>query len=268
MYTTHAAQTTMPYTLQRTHTRTHGESYNARVAHADRRTHTHTHTYKIHCSHCPSRTPYRTYTRKNVAHKPSINYGHTPRPVGSMQPCPGPIRVLYTCVPHLHAQMNTNVPSCSGLVRVLYTCVPHSHVQIHTHVRSYVQGRRKPRAVRSHMGTASDTRGTVQSLTQIPLQALIAIGHEVQTTLDQCERLTSKSPQLEGEREVVADLVIGYDLAMAQNQPKLTTDWFTHRMSATHTPAAAASKKRAMQEPKDQRALGGNDSYQSISAWQ
>ena len=36
--------------------------------------------------------------------------------------------------------------------------------------------------------------------------------------------------------------------------------------SATYTPAAAASKKRAMQEPKDQRALGGKDSYQSISA--
>ena len=37
-------------------------------------------------------------------------------------------------------------------------------------------------------------------------------------------------------------------------------------MSATHTPAAAASKKRTMQESKDQRALGGNDSYQTISA--
>ena len=103
---------------------------------------------------------------------------------------------------------------------------------------------------------------------QIPLQALIAIGREVQTTLDQCERLTSKSPQLEGEHEVVVDLVIGYDLAMAQNQPKLTADWFTLRMSATHTPAASASKKRAMQELKGQRALGGKDSYQSISAWQ
>ena len=102
---------------------------------------------------------------------------------------------------------------------------------------------------------------------QIPLQALIAIGHEVQTTLDQCERLASKSSQLEGEREVVADLAIEYDLAMAQNQPKFTADWFTHRLSATHTPAAAASKKRAMQELKDQRALGRKDSYQLISAW-
>ena len=37
---------------------------------------------------------------------------------------------------------------------------------------------------------------------------------------DQCERLTSKSLQLEGEHEVAADLVIGYGLAMAQNQPK------------------------------------------------
>ena len=108
--------------------------------------------------------------------------------------------------------------------------------------------------------------GQLERSAQIPLQALIAIGHEVQTTLDQCERLTSKSPQLEGEREVVVDLVIRYDLAITENQPKLTADWFTHRMSATHTPAAAASKKRAMQEPKDQRALGGKDSYQSISA--
>ena len=80
---------------------------------------------------------------------------------------------------------------------------------------------------------------------QIPFPALIAIGHEVQTTLDQCERLASKSSQLEGEREVVADLVIGHDLAIVQNQPKLTADWFTHRMSATQTPAAAVSKKRA-----------------------
>ena len=39
-------------------------------------------------------------------------------------------------------------------------------------------------------------------------------------------------------------------------------------MSATHTPAAVASKKRALQELKDQRALGGKDSYQSMSARQ
>ena len=109
--------------------------------------------------------------------------------------------------------------------------------------------------------------GKLERSAQIPLPALIAIGHEVQTTLDQCERLVSKSSQLEGERDVVADLVIGHDLAVAQNPPKLTADWFTHRMSATHTPAEAASKKRAMQELKDQRALGGKDSYQSISAW-
>ena len=110
--------------------------------------------------------------------------------------------------------------------------------------------------------------GQLERLAQIPLQSLIAIGREVQTTLDQCERLAYKSPQLEGEHEVVADLVIGYDLVMAQNQPKLTADWLMIRMSATHTPATSASKKRAMQELKDQRALGGKDSYQSISAWQ
>ena len=39
-------------------------------------------------------------------------------------------------------------------------------------------------------------------------------------------------------------------------------------MSAPHAPAAAASKKRAMQELKNQRALGRKDSYQSIPAWQ
>ena len=41
-----------------------------------------------------------------------------------------------------------------------------------------------------------------------------------------------------------------------------------HRMSATHTPAAAASKKWTLHKLKDQRALGGNDSYPSMSAWQ
>ena len=58
--------------------------------------------------------------------------------------------------------------------------------------------------------------GQLERSAQIPLPTLIAIGHEVQTTLDQCERLASKFPQLEGEHEVVANLVIGYDLAMAQ----------------------------------------------------
>ena len=110
--------------------------------------------------------------------------------------------------------------------------------------------------------------GQLERSAQIQLPTLIAIGHEFQTTLDQCKRLASKSPQLEGEHEVVADLVIGYDLAMAQNKPKLTADWFTHKMSATPTPAAAASKNWAMQELKDQRALGGKEAYQSISTWQ
>ena len=64
--------------------------------------------------------------------------------------------------------------------------------------------------------------GQLERSAQIPLPTLIAIGHEVQTKLDQCERLASKSPQLESEHEVVTDLVIGYDLALAQNQPKLT----------------------------------------------
>ena len=96
--------------------------------------------------------------------------------------------------------------------------------------------------------------GQLERSAQIPLPALTAIGHEVQTTLDQCERLAP-------------DLVIEHDLVMPQNQPQLTTDWFTHRMSATHTPAMAASKKRAMQELKDESALGGKDSYQSISTW-
>ena len=80
------------------------------------------------------------------------------------------------------------------------------------------------------------------TLSPNPLPTIIAIGRKVQTTLDQCERLASKSSQLEGKREVIADLVIEHDLAMAQNKPKLTTDWFVHRMSVTHTPAAAASK--------------------------
>ena len=109
--------------------------------------------------------------------------------------------------------------------------------------------------------------GQLERSAQIPLPASIAIGHEVQTTLDQCERLASKSSQIEGEREVVADLVIEHDLVIAQNQPKLTADWCTHRMSATHTPGAVVSKKRALQKVKDQRVLDGKDSYQSMSAW-
>ena len=36
--------------------------------------------------------------------------------------------------------------------------------------------------------------------TQIPLQALVAIGREAQTTLDQRERIASKSQKLEGTR--------------------------------------------------------------------
>ena len=93
--------------------------------------------------------------------------------------------------------------------------------------------------------------GRLERSAQIPLPALVAIGREVQTTLDQCERLASKSSQLEGEHEVVVDLVIGHDLAMAQNQPKLEADCFVHKMSAMHTPATAASKKRALEELKD-----------------
>ena len=58
----------MPYTVQRTHTRTHDEWYNARAAHADRRTHTHAHTsYTARTVQAENRTA-RTHA-KNVAHK-------------------------------------------------------------------------------------------------------------------------------------------------------------------------------------------------------
>ena len=73
------------------------------------------------------------------------------------------------------------------------------------------------------------SRDNLNASAQIPLPALTAIGHEVQPTLDQCKRLAP-------------DLVIRHDLAMPQNLPKLTADWFTQRMSAPHTPATAASK--------------------------
>ena len=88
--------------------------------------------------------------------------GRTPHPVRSTQTSPGPGRVLYTCVPHSHAQTNTHVRSCPGPVRVLYTRVPHSHAKIPTLVRPYVHGHHNPRAVRSQMGTTSDTRGTAR----------------------------------------------------------------------------------------------------------
>ena len=86
--------------------------------------------------------------------------------------------------------------------------------------------------------------------------------------MNHCERLASKSSQLESEREVVGDLVIGHDLAMAKKQLKLTAGWFVHRTSATNTPAAAAPKKRALQKLKNQRVLGEKGSYQSMFVWQ
>ena len=50
----------MSYTVPRTHTRTHasGTTHGLHMPTA-----VHTYTYKIHYSGCPSRTPYRTYTR-------------------------------------------------------------------------------------------------------------------------------------------------------------------------------------------------------------
>ena len=110
--------------------------------------------------------------------------------------------------------------------------------------------------------------GQLKRSAQIPLSALVAIGREVQTTLDQCEHLASKSSKLEGERKVVADLVIEDDLAMTPNQPKFTVDSFVHKMSATHTSAATASNERALQELKDQCAGDGKDSYHSLPTWQ
>ena len=64
--------------------------------------------------------------------------------------------------------------------------------------------------------------GQLERSPQIPLPALLVVlGCEIQTTLDQCECLTYRSLKLEGKREIVAALVIGNDLAMAQNQSKL-----------------------------------------------
>ena len=78
---------------------------------------------------------------------------------------------------------------CPGPVRVLYTCVPHPHAQMNTHVRSYVHDH-GPKPVQTHGG-----------------------------------------------------------LVYAHNEH--------------HTPPRRNGPCR-----KDQRALGGKDSYQSISAWQ
>ena len=118
------------------------------------------------------------------------------------------------------------------------------------------------RAVRSKWTQLVNLTRQLERSAQIPLATPITIGLEVQITQDQCERLASKYLQLEGEHEVAADLGIGYDLAKAQTQPKLTSDWFAHMRGATLTPAPAASKERAMQELKDQRALGGKEAYQ------
>ena len=79
---------------------------------------------------------------------------------------------------------------CPGPVRVLYACVPHPHAQMNTHVRSYVHDH-------------------------------------------------------------------------GPKPAQITADWFTLRMSTTHTPPRRNGPCR-----KDQHALGGKDSYQSFSAWQ
>ena len=162
-------------------------------------THTHTHTYTIHRSHCPSRTPYRTYTRENVAHKPSINSGRTPRPVGSTQPCPGPVRVLYTCLPHSHAQTNTHKRTRTSVhAQAPYGYCTHAyrtHTHKYTHVRSYVHGHRNPRAVRSQMGTTCDTRGTARTLSANTTPSSDRDrSRGPDHTLDQCEPCVQISP--------------------------------------------------------------------------
>ena len=66
MCTTHAAQANHAI-----YCTTHAYTYSRRVIQRSgctcRLPYTHTHTYKIHCSNCPSRTPYRTYTQKKCS---------------------------------------------------------------------------------------------------------------------------------------------------------------------------------------------------------
>ena len=91
------------------------------------------------------------------------------------------------------------------------------------------------RAVRSKWTQLVNLTRQLERSAQIPLATPIAIGLEVQITRDQCERLASKSLQLEGEHEVAADLVIGYDLAMAQTSPTLRrTGWHTGWAPPSH----------------------------------
>ena len=217
--------------------------------------HEHTHTYKVHCSHCPSRTPYRTSPRGNVAHKPSRNYGRTPRPVGSTQTSQaqdGYCTHAYRT--RTHKRTHTSVHAQAPYEYCTHAYCTHTHIYTRPSAHIYMAT-----AIHAQFevkwAQLVTLAGHPERSAQIPLQALIAIGREVQTTLDQCERLASKSPELEGEHEVVADLVIGYDLAMAQNQPKLTADWFTLRMSATYTPA------RPPRKTGHAGALVGKDSY-------
>ena len=92
--------------------------------------------------------------------------------------------------------------------------------------------------------------GQLEHSAQILLPVLVAISREAQTTLDKGKRLASKSSKLEGEREVVADLIIGHGLAMAQNQSKLTADWFVHRMIATHTPQRSPQRNGLCRNPR------------------
>ena len=89
MYTTHVAQATMPYTVQRTHTRTHGEWCKARAAHADHRTHTQTHIQDtllalpkpnivphVHTRKCSTQAQYKFWPYT----PPGRKYAAMPRP--------------------------------------------------------------------------------------------------------------------------------------------------------------------------------------------
>ena len=260
----------MPNTVHiQVHVRCAHDRYTAQMAHAEhcasirtrtsvRQVHRSARTCRTPHTHHrlgrTGRTPYRTYTRvKCGSHVPVLTLTTHPSPLSSTRP--------HSTAHQANDHAQTPHGHCTHAYRT------RTHQQTRTPVHAYITAATLAQ-FRTKRAKLVTLVGQLQRSAQILLSALVAIGREVQITLDQWERLASKSSKLEGERKVVVDVVIEHDLAMTPNQPKLTADWFVHKMSATHTSAATASKKRALQELKDQRAGGWKNSYHSLPTWQ
>ena len=96
--------------------------------------HTHIHIQDTLLGFSKPKTVPRVHTRNMQRTSSSIRSDLTSRPGRE-----------YAAAQH-HTE---NTRPCTGPVRVLYTRLPHSHAPMNTHVRLYVHCHRNPRAVRS-----------------------------------------------------------------------------------------------------------------------